>query len=103
MWVLVFIALQAGLVLGLRAVGLDLLWSAMAPLGLVALYWGAGLVWIASPACGDPNICDSGGMLAHSANSAAVAFLAGLISLCTAVGYQVAQRRKASETDDPSA
>lgn len=95
------IGLEIALILGLRALGLRLLWCALAPLLLIALYWALGLAWIASPACADIDMCDSGGMLAHTINSAALFILAAIIGLCTALGYLVRVRANA-KAKEPS-
>ncbi|MEM1197319.1 MAG: hypothetical protein AAGH57_14545 [Pseudomonadota bacterium] len=97
------ILLQIGVTLGLRALGLRLFWCALAPLFLIVVYWGLGLAWIASPACANIDICDSGGMLAHTINSAALFILAAIIGLCTALGYIVRVRANAKASANANA
>ena len=93
------IAIQVGLILGLTALGLRLVWCFFAPLLLIILYWLIGLGFIASPACKDVIFCDIGGMLAHTINSGVLLVLAVIIGLCTVLGYIVRQRVQASEAE----
>ena len=69
-----------------------LIWCSAVLPTLVIFKWLAGIAYIASPLCEPKQICDGGGILAHSANNFVLFVIVTLVSSTTVFVYWLARK-----------